>query len=523
MVGLLKRLCERAVSAVGAWDQFWFAPLDPSSLGLIRILSGLMLLYTHCVWGLRLDAFFGPDGWQDATLVQMQDVGGLTRISFWWYVDDAWRWPVHYLCLAVLAMYTVGCWTRVTSWLAFFITISYANRVLNANFGLDQINAFLTFYLAFGPCGAAFSVDRWWALRKRRRKATLDQRPFVASPLEPHSMARLSSRMIQVHLCLLYFFAGVSKLKGEAWWNGDAVWMALANEEYQSADLTWLAWYPWVSYLLTHVTVLWEMSFFVTVWNRSLRPFVLLIGCGVHLGIGAFLGMWTFGLIMIVAYISFLPPEWVQRGVQWWTNRSPMAAFVGGPLSRGPAESPSIAVRTAAGANHWWPQYRNVTFTAWPFAPSTELNVDAPRVVLVHPEPELRRALETDLRSSGFPTTSFNNITEACIALEQSPADALFLVGRTDEQVSELLDFRRLLLRIGPTAPVSLTLLLERRPYDLRHADDHACIVGQPLYAELRRRLLLTLSERASTPEEALRLRQRADAAPAPLKPLAKL
>ena len=53
-----------------AWNQFWFTPTSPSTLSAIRVLAGAMLLYTHLVWSFDLDAFFGPDGWLPATLVQ---------------------------------------------------------------------------------------------------------------------------------------------------------------------------------------------------------------------------------------------------------------------------------------------------------------------------------------------------------------------------------------------------------------------------------------------------------------------
>ena len=45
------------------WNAFWYTPADPTLLGLIRTLTGLMLLYTHAVWGLVLHDFFGPDAW----------------------------------------------------------------------------------------------------------------------------------------------------------------------------------------------------------------------------------------------------------------------------------------------------------------------------------------------------------------------------------------------------------------------------------------------------------------------------
>ena len=112
---------------------------------------------------------------------------------------------------------------------------------------------------------------------------------------------------MQVHLCVIYIFACHSKLQGESWWNGQAIWQAVSNLEYQSADLTWLAWYPWLVNLLTHVTVVWEMTFWALVWRPLCRPIVLLIGVAIHLGIGAFMGMWTFGLAVIFLYVCFVP------------------------------------------------------------------------------------------------------------------------------------------------------------------------------------------------------------------------
>ena len=36
---------------VKGWNHFWFNPADPHTLAAIRILGGLMIFYTHVVWG----------------------------------------------------------------------------------------------------------------------------------------------------------------------------------------------------------------------------------------------------------------------------------------------------------------------------------------------------------------------------------------------------------------------------------------------------------------------------------------
>jgi hypothetical protein len=309
------------------WRRFWFEPTDPTPLGVMRILFGGLLLYTHIVWGLNLEGFFGPEGWQGETLVRaLQD--GQSAWSFWWWIPVSLHVAVHIACLLVLLLFWLGAFTPVTSVLAYLITVSYATRAPLANYGLDQINGLAALYLAIGPSGSTLSIDR---LRQRFRAAreqiALGLEPVVP-PVKPSARANLALRLIQVHLCVIYTFACLSKLQGDSWWNGTAIWQAVSNLEYQSRDLTWLAWYPWLVNLLTHATIAWEMTFWALVWRPILRPFVLLGGVAIHVGIGAFMGMWTFGLAMIFAYVAFVPGAQVSavlrqaRRLALWTLRS---------------------------------------------------------------------------------------------------------------------------------------------------------------------------------------------------------
>jgi hypothetical protein len=290
-----------ARSLAQGWNAFWFSQADPTLLGVIRILTGLMLLYAHAVWGLALDDFFGPASWLSADLVRAVQ-SEQYAYSFWWLVPSRWIGTAHGISLLILALFTIGLWTRVTSILALVVAISYVNRVPGSLFGLDQISTMLTLYLAIGPCGQVLSVDRWLTLRRKGPQSW---------PAAPGVVANLSLRLIQVHMCIIYFFAGIAKLQGPAWWNGEAMWRAFANLEYQSADMTWLAWHPWLLNLITHVCVLWEIFFCVLIWVPLCRPLMLAGAVVMHLGIGACLGMWTFGLVMLIGCAAFLPDKGV--------------------------------------------------------------------------------------------------------------------------------------------------------------------------------------------------------------------
>lgn len=294
-----------------AWDRFWFAAADAATLSLIRIFAGAMMLYTHLVWSLGLNDFYTETGWLPSAAVGLLPGREGAWSYHWLLTNPAALWTAHVIALVVFALLTLGYFTRVMSVLAFLITVSYSNRVPGALFGLDDVNAFLAMYLMLGGAGDVWSLDAWQA---RRRQPGRQARPRVST--------NVAIRLIQLHLCVLYFFSGLGKAMGETWWNGTAVWGAVANAEYQSLDLTFLADWPLTVNVLTHITVFWELTYPALVWPRLSRPVMLVTAVGVHLGIALFLGMMTFGLVMLIANLAFVPPSMVRAALSRLRGRA---------------------------------------------------------------------------------------------------------------------------------------------------------------------------------------------------------
>ena len=70
---MLRSKLAESLSAFGTrWIDFWFAPKDPTVLGLMRILAGLVTLYTIVIHGLTLPQFMGEHAWCDLKLRQEQ-------------------------------------------------------------------------------------------------------------------------------------------------------------------------------------------------------------------------------------------------------------------------------------------------------------------------------------------------------------------------------------------------------------------------------------------------------------------
>lgn len=285
--------------ALKAWNEFWFQPSMPHTLAVIRIFCGLMLAYVHIIWLSQIDDFFGEHAWIDGptsrTLHRVDAVG-----SYLMYVSSPLIIRLHEIAAIVVScMMAVGLFTRVAVPLSWFMTLMVCHRQTGALFGLDQVVMMLSMYLMLCPCGSVYSLDAW--------RGAAGPKLSVANTI--------STRLLQLHLCVIYLFGGLSKLRGDFWWEGSAMWWSIVNYEYQSVDVTWLGKSPLLIAAITHVTLLWETFYPALIWPRLTRPFVLAMAVLVHGGIALALGMPTFGWMMIVANFVFVAPERFERGI----------------------------------------------------------------------------------------------------------------------------------------------------------------------------------------------------------------
>lgn len=310
MSDLRDGLAEYWGDAWDAWNRFWFTPTAPATLSTIRVFAGAMLFYTHLVWSRDLYAFFGPNGWLPLDFYANEHGYNQKEMlpSFAWSLFQHLQsplliWLVHIVALVCFFMLTIGLFSRWVAVLSAFFAIMYAVRVTpGAYFGLDKINCLLAMYLMLGPCGARYSVDRLWRMRKGD-----------SGDVPKSVMANVAIRLIQLHMCAIYLYAGLGKLEGQTWWTGEAIWLSVASLEYQSLDVTWLGHYPWIMNLLAHTTVAFELFYPFLIWPRFTRPWMLVTAVGMHLFIALCLGMITFGLAMLIGNLAFIHPPTVRK------------------------------------------------------------------------------------------------------------------------------------------------------------------------------------------------------------------
>jgi hypothetical protein len=116
-------------------------------------------------------------------------------------------------------------------------------------------------------------------------------------------------RVLQLHLCAIYFFSGLAKSLGTDWWNGMNVWAAVTRPPFNVVDATFIARWRVVLPAAGIATFLIELGYPVFIWPRKTRSIWLSCVLGMHIAIGIFMGMYLFGLVMIILNVAAFGPK----------------------------------------------------------------------------------------------------------------------------------------------------------------------------------------------------------------------
>jgi predicted DCC family thiol-disulfide oxidoreductase YuxK len=312
-------------AASKGWNAFFFSPAGPTPLGLMRIAAGLLAFWSLFVFGLDLNDYLGSNGWAEPSVIRA--LGRPLSWSFWFIVPDGWLRAVWCGCLVILALFTLGAFSRITAVLSWAIVVSTVHRLPIALFGFDQVLSALLLYLAVtASSGESVSLDRFarrWrqarvhAQRSRPTRHKDGPRPPIG-PDEPGMpvatiSANLALRLVQIHVVLIYAMAGLAKLQGPSWWTGVALWKTMNTGEFAGIDLTWLAAWPILINVLTHSSLLFELLYPVLIWVKILRPLMLVGAVVLHLGIAVTNpGLTEFALAMLTANLAFVSGTWLR-------------------------------------------------------------------------------------------------------------------------------------------------------------------------------------------------------------------
>jgi hypothetical protein len=347
------------------------SPLGPYQSAVIRIgFASTTLLFLLREFPHRQE-MYGPDApWSWDLARQMTDGNGAFT-ALLWFRGQAWFETVYALTVLSAALLLLGWRTRTMSVLFMTGLLSLQNRSVFMGDGGDNVLHLMAVYLVFTRCGRAWSLDA----RGRRRAAAarargerpgdrtgpvlwgvlgavlvavtlagrLDGDPVVPSLLWGAWLAQAlwwlvthRARGTQLHVlldavvnavhngalfvimaeaCLIYATAGWYKIQGSRWQDGTAVYYPLHLESFSPwPDLAGLLSASGTTVMLvTYGTVIAQVAFPFTVFNRRVKNVLLAVMITEHAAIAVVLGLPFFSLAMIAADSVFPPTPFLRR------------------------------------------------------------------------------------------------------------------------------------------------------------------------------------------------------------------
>ncbi len=297
----------RLFEALGtAWNRFWFTPSDPFTLAALRVLTAGVALALYLSYLPDLERLFGPNGMlSEESMLRLR--GTVSVFSIFDYAETTAKlWFFYWIGAAAIGLFLVGLFTRISGIIALVAFLSLIHRGPVLARPIDDIVAMMMFYLCLGPSGAALSIDA--LLRRRKSTAVASAATLPATSWA----ATVVTRLIQVHVSLVYFLMALAKLKSPVWWAGTAVWGLLAKPESRLIYIPFLADPdPPGVYMLnawTLAIVGFELCFALLIWVRIARPLLLGLAIPIWIGTALLTGMTSWAIMMLIVNLAFVSP-----------------------------------------------------------------------------------------------------------------------------------------------------------------------------------------------------------------------
>ncbi|MET9763469.1 HTTM domain-containing protein [Streptomyces sp. NPDC006372] len=351
------------------------AALGPYQTAVIRIgFSATWLLFLLRELPHRHE-LYGPDGpWSWDLAEQLIRTNEAFTVLMW---SDGRLWFEIVYALAILAsaLLLLGWRTRTMSVLFMVGVLSLQNRSVFMGDGGDNVLHLMSVYLVFTRCAQVWSLDarrasRARAARERGERVTDRTGPVLWCVLgsvlaavtlagrmegdwlipallwtvwaaqalwwlvgrrvpsgEPRILLDVVTNIvhngallvIMAEACLIYATAGWYKIQGSRWQDGTAVYYPLHLEYFSPwpalADL--LSASGTLVMLVTYGTVLVQVAFPFTLFNRRVKNVLLAFMITEHAVIAVVLGLPFFSLAMIAADAVFLPTAFLRRLGGW--------------------------------------------------------------------------------------------------------------------------------------------------------------------------------------------------------------
>jgi Vitamin K-dependent gamma-carboxylase len=226
------------------------------------------------------------------------------------------------LCMGLLLL--LGLFSRPAAIIAWFLHLCAAESGGLFAYGADNFMTTGLFYLMLSPLPDRYSLDHW----------------LLKGELRGPQLLGFWRRVLQVHMCFVYFIGGLAKCLGSGWWDGSNLWRSLTRPPFNLISPDILVRFKYALPILGISICLIELGYPFFISIRKTRLFWLVCILVMHAAIGLAMGMYLFALVMIVLNFAAF-------GIGMSSER-PVSAEV--TVARSTVQRTGISRRAALGA-----------------------------------------------------------------------------------------------------------------------------------------------------------------------------
>jgi hypothetical protein len=289
-----------------AWHRYWFPATTAVSLAVCRItlVAGWLLLFAKPWEELAVALSYDPARIDQELILAILSVVPVEIFHTYDFQHTLWL-----VTNVAGGLALIGLFTRAS-----LFTFGLGNSILIAHLWSygelhhpEALYCVALVLMGLSPAGRCYSLDSWLGRRSKH--------PERWGPDAVADSGTWALRLAQCLLGIAYFSAGSAKMLdgGLAWWNG-ATMQTIVLTDYVRFGMPaglWLIQSFWLCVALSVGTIVIEVFFFVAVFVRAARMYVLAAGVALHIGI--YLTMAAPFFMWMAMYVVFIDFEALRR------------------------------------------------------------------------------------------------------------------------------------------------------------------------------------------------------------------
>lgn len=205
--------------------------------------------------------------------------------------------------IIVISFLIFGAYTRQAAIINYLFSLVFIATISTFEYHMFYVYMGVNFLLIFTNISQVYSIDR---LREKLLYSGVESE---YKPSEKVSVLNYYILLL-VGVGFVYFDSVLFKFGSDLWLNGLGLWLPASIPPITHFNTSFLLNIKWLVLGLGYLTLAFETVFIFVFFRKKWRPWLFLVGVGLHIGIIIEFPIPWFGLGVIALYCLLVPVSW---------------------------------------------------------------------------------------------------------------------------------------------------------------------------------------------------------------------